>query len=351
MWRLFYLALHTDGCPLLISLHLYVSIPSIHPSFHYFSLWQDTSLSVCLSNCISLWPLSPSAWAYLCFFLCFSPCLWLCSCLCLFFEVFLPLSPAHLCQGLWLCLFRESPPLTVPLWLALSVSFGVQVSLCLDVSAFLGMGVSSPQCLSVSAVCASSPSFTLGLTSVSFWEWLRAHSAPLSGCLFPVPPAPLSRQYVCLLTVFLLLCYFSPVSLGMWVFSCVSTPAALSVHLCTCICVFFTEFTTSFLCLSPFSVRVSFSALTSLCALLPVSSTTLWGCVCFPFSPSVSLCPFLFLLVSLLQNVGIFAYTSCLAYVCACMYTCASLLLSNTLVRINTLHSVPWSSTSPGVWY
>jgi len=161
-------------------------------------------------------------------------------------------------------------------------------------------------------------------------------------------------QSVCLLIVFLLLWYLSSMSLRMCVFLCVSMHASLCVCLYICICVFFIEFTISplYLCLLSLFGFLSlslplcmhFSTSRSLNLLYHFVGVCLSLSVCllsFFSSVSLALCLFLFLLVSLLQNVGLFVYTSFLVCVRACMCACAYLLLSNTLVRTNTLHSVP----------
>lgn len=330
----------------------------IHPSILPLFLPLAGPLFVCLSNCISLWQLSPSACAHLCFSLSVS--------LLVSDSFHVSVSFRSISSAFLYTPLRVSVALTlgrVPLWLFFcgclwvsSVYKCLCMSLCLYVFVFLCMCLLSIHvCLSLH-VCVSSVSLTLCLISVSVWECLCAHRClSLRMSLSRLRPTLLSlSQSVCLLIVFLLLWYLSSMSLRMCVFLCVSMHASLCVCLYICICVFFIEFTISplYLCLLSLFGFLSlslplcmhFSTSRSLNLLYHFVGVCLSLSVCllsFFSSVSLALCLFLFLLVSLLQNVGLFVYTSFLVCVRACMCACAYLLLSNTLVRTNTLHSVP----------
>lgn len=138
--------------------------------------------------------------------------------------------------------------------------------------------------------------------------WLHLH---ISACLY------CSDSLWAPLIPTLCISFWECLSVRTYLYMCLFICMCLGLFLCVCLSVYV------YVCLS-------------LCIYLP----------CLIHSVFFSVCAFF---VSFLQYVGLFMYA--FFFVCGYMCTSAFLPLSNILVRTNTLHSVSWTSTTPGVWY
>lgn len=319
----------------------------IHPSILPLFLPLAGPLFVCLSNCISLWQLSPSACAHLCFSLSVSLLVSDSFHVSVSFSKYFFRFPLHTSASVCGSDSRESPPLTILLWLSLSV-FSVQVSLYVSVPVCLCFSVYvSPlhTCLSVSAcVCI----FCLFNFVSHLCLCLRVSvctQVPLSPYVsFPSPPNPSLSVSLSVSS----LCFSYSGTCPPWVSGCVS----FCVYLCMRLSVYASIYVSvsfslslpsppyicvSFLCLG-FFLWAYLSVCISLLVVLSISSITLWVCVflslcvCFPFSLQyLLLCAFFSFSLCLFCRMWVFLCI--LPSLCVCVHACVLVLICFCLIH------------------